>query len=80
MWQSGSLPVIEVRAHVTEELGSEVNVLFRVDAPPVATADTMAASSEEGEEEAVIPLLIGRGRACSAHGWMRGRRPGQAAR
>jgi len=63
VWQSGSLPVIEVRTHVTEELGSEVNVLFRVDAPPVATADTMAAASEEGEEGAVVPLLIGEGQS-----------------
>ena len=29
-------PTISVRADVTEELGSEVNILFRVDAPPVA--------------------------------------------
>ena len=63
VWQSGSLPVIDVKAHVTEELGSEVNVLFRVDAPPVATADTVAAASEEGEEGAVIPLLIGEGQS-----------------
>jgi multiple sugar transport system ATP-binding protein len=42
---------------VTEELGSEVNILFRVDAPPVATEDTLAAASIEGEEDAVIPLL-----------------------
>jgi multiple sugar transport system ATP-binding protein len=63
VWQSGSLPVIDVKAHVTEELGSEVNVLFRVDAPPVATADTVAAASEEGEEGAVIPLLISEGQS-----------------
>jgi multiple sugar transport system ATP-binding protein len=61
VWQSGSLPVIEVRAQVIEELGSEVNVLFRVDAPPVTTPDTMAAASEEGEEGAVTPLLTGEG-------------------
>jgi multiple sugar transport system ATP-binding protein len=39
-----------VRADVTEELGSEVNILFRVDAPPVAPDVIMAATDEEGEE------------------------------
>jgi len=63
VWQSGPLPVIEVKAHVTEELGSEVNVLFRVEAPPVATEDTLAAASEEGAEGAVIPLLLGEGQS-----------------
>src|ERR1044072_2359879 len=43
-------PVISVRADVTEELGSEVNILFRVDAAPVATDVIMAATDEEGEE------------------------------
>ena len=43
-------PTIAVRADVTEELGSEVNILFRVDAPPVAADVIMAASEEEGEE------------------------------
>jgi multiple sugar transport system ATP-binding protein len=57
VWRDRSLPVIEVTAEVTEDLGSEVNVLFRVDAPPVTTEETMAAASEEGAEEAVIPLM-----------------------
>jgi multiple sugar transport system ATP-binding protein len=43
-------PTISVRADVTEELGSEVNILFRVDAPPVAPDVIMAATDEEGEE------------------------------
>ncbi|HEY8115661.1 MAG TPA: hypothetical protein VIH70_04540 [Actinomycetota bacterium] len=42
-------------ADVTEDLGSEVNVLFTVDAPPVETDETLAASEQEGEGE--IPLL-----------------------
>jgi multiple sugar transport system ATP-binding protein len=57
VWQAGSLPTIEVTADVTEELGSEVHILFRVDAPPVATEDTIAAATDEGEEGAVTPLL-----------------------
>jgi multiple sugar transport system ATP-binding protein len=44
------LPTIQVRADVTEELGSEINILFRVDAPPVAMEEIAAATDEEGEE------------------------------
>ncbi len=47
VWRSDDLPTIEVTADVTEELGSEVNVLFRVDAPPVATEETLAAAEDE---------------------------------
>jgi multiple sugar transport system ATP-binding protein len=43
-------PTISVRADVTEELGSEVNILFRVDAPPVAADVIMATTEEEGDE------------------------------
>ena len=44
------LPMIEVRADVTEELGSEVNVHFRVNAPPVATEELRAATDQESED------------------------------
>ncbi|MEP6758328.1 MAG: sn-glycerol-3-phosphate ABC transporter ATP-binding protein UgpC [Actinomycetota bacterium] len=44
------LPTIEVTVDVTEELGSEVNVIFRIDAPPVATEELRAAADEQGEE------------------------------
>jgi multiple sugar transport system ATP-binding protein len=54
------LPTIEVTAEVTEELGSEVNVLFTVEAPPVETEDTLAAT-EEGSDE--IGILAGERRA-----------------
>jgi multiple sugar transport system ATP-binding protein len=56
VWQNESLPTMEVRADVTEELGSEVNILFGVHAPPVSTEETLAAATEEGEEE-LIPLV-----------------------
>jgi multiple sugar transport system ATP-binding protein len=49
VWQSEGLPTISVEAEVTEELGSEVNVLFRIDAPPVATEEVKAAAEEEEE-------------------------------
>jgi multiple sugar transport system ATP-binding protein len=50
IWRDGSLPSIEVEVEVTEDLGSEVNVLFRVDAKPVTTEDTRAAIDQpEGD-------------------------------
>jgi len=63
VWSNQTLPTIEVRADVTEELGSEVNVLFTVDAPPVTTEDTLAAATEEGSEEAPIPLIASEGKS-----------------
>jgi multiple sugar transport system ATP-binding protein len=50
VWRNDSLPAIEVTTEVTEELGSELNVLFPIDAPPVATEETLAAVDEAGEE------------------------------
>jgi multiple sugar transport system ATP-binding protein len=55
VWSGQSLPTIEVTADVTEELGSEVNVLFTIDAPPVERDETLAAASDEGDEE--IPFM-----------------------
>jgi multiple sugar transport system ATP-binding protein len=43
VWSNPSLPSIEVAADVTEDLGSEVNVLFQIDAAPVATEELAAA-------------------------------------
>ncbi|WP_159942472.1 MULTISPECIES: ABC transporter ATP-binding protein [unclassified Nocardiopsis] len=52
-------PRIQVTAGVTEELGTEINVIFGVDAPPVRHEDAAAlakdAAGEEGEDEA-LPL------------------------
>ena len=61
VWSGSNLPTITVMADVTEDLGSEVNVLFAVDAPPVETDETLAASEQEGEGE--IPLLAEERRA-----------------
>jgi multiple sugar transport system ATP-binding protein len=47
VWTGSDLPTITVRADVTEDLGSEVNVLFGVDAPPVETDETLAANETE---------------------------------
>jgi multiple sugar transport system ATP-binding protein len=50
-----------VSASVTEELGSEIHVIFRVDAPPVEHASiTEAAKGDEGEDEAAVALAGGR--------------------
>jgi multiple sugar transport system ATP-binding protein len=43
VWTNPALPSIEVVADVTEDLGSEVNVLFQIDAAPVATEELSAA-------------------------------------
>ncbi len=48
-----------VTAGVTEELGSEIHVLFSIDAPPVQHASISDAAAGDGEEEA-IPLAGGK--------------------
>ncbi|HEY7484934.1 MAG TPA: sn-glycerol-3-phosphate ABC transporter ATP-binding protein UgpC [Streptosporangiaceae bacterium] len=55
---SASWARIPVKTSVTEELGSEINVIFMIDAPPVIHKDTtdLAQDATEGEEEAAIPL------------------------
>ncbi|MDA0633240.1 sn-glycerol-3-phosphate ABC transporter ATP-binding protein UgpC [Nonomuraea sp. MCN248] len=47
---------IPAKAEVTEELGSEINVLFLIDAPPVEHKDTVAAADTGDDEEATLPL------------------------
>ncbi|GIH92624.1 ABC transporter ATP-binding protein [Planobispora siamensis] len=48
---------LPVRAEVTEELGSEINVLFLIDAPPVQHQDTVAAADAGDDEDATLPLV-----------------------
>ena len=55
VWSGHDLPTIEVVADVTEELGSEVNVLFGIDAPPVETDATLAATEQDTEGD--IPFM-----------------------
>jgi multiple sugar transport system ATP-binding protein len=54
VWHGTSLPTIEVMAEVTEELGSEVNVLFAVDEPPVSAEEIRAATVEEGGDDDLL--------------------------
>jgi multiple sugar transport system ATP-binding protein len=49
-------PVMEVHADVTEELGSEINVIFAIDAPPVEHKDTADLAKDEDEDDTAIPL------------------------
>jgi multiple sugar transport system ATP-binding protein len=44
-----------VQSSVTEELGSEIHVIFTIDAPPVEHASISDARSDDGEDGA-IPL------------------------
>jgi multiple sugar transport system ATP-binding protein len=50
VWSNDALPQIEVGVDVTEELGSEVNVLFTIDAPPIETEETRAAADTADDE------------------------------
>ena len=51
---------VEIVADVVEDLGTEVNVLFTLDAEPVDTADTRAATGLLGDsDEVVLPLDVG---------------------
>ncbi|HEY2489366.1 MAG TPA: sn-glycerol-3-phosphate ABC transporter ATP-binding protein UgpC [Streptosporangiaceae bacterium] len=54
-------PRMQAGAGVTEELGSEIHVIFTIDAPPVEHASiTEAAQGEEGEDEAAVALAGGK--------------------
>ncbi len=49
-------PTVAVHADVTEELGSEINVIFTIDAPPVEHKDTADLANDADEDDAAIPL------------------------
>src|SRR5690606_10949230 len=46
---------MQVKADVTEELGSEINVLFTIDAPPVEHEATQAAR-DRSDDDGTLPL------------------------
>ena len=54
VWTGEAMPTIEVVADVTEELGSEVNVLFQIDAPPLERDETAAAAEEPDAGELFV--------------------------
>jgi multiple sugar transport system ATP-binding protein len=53
-------PRISATADVTEALGSEMHVLFRIDAPPVQHAALGDARAAEDNEDAALPLTAGK--------------------
>ncbi len=53
---AAGLPMVEVMVEMVEDLGSELNVMFRVEAPRFSSSETIAATSE-GEDEEPIPLV-----------------------
>jgi len=56
-----SWPRMQAVAGVTEELGSEIHVIFTIDAPPVQHASIAeAAQGDEGEDEAAVALAGGK--------------------
>ena len=55
-----SWPVMAVEAHATEALGSEINVIFAVDAPPVVHKDVADLAPQDEEDESEIPLYEGK--------------------
>jgi multiple sugar transport system ATP-binding protein len=48
---------LPVTVDVVEELGSEMNVIFRLDATPALTAETRAAAEAEGGDATVVPFV-----------------------
>ena len=81
VWQDERRPTIEVTAEVTEELGSEVNVIFPVDAPPVLTEDIIAAASDDGQDAVqMISEIHERARFCARVDARSRVRPGALAR
>jgi multiple sugar transport system ATP-binding protein len=64
--KDASLPTIDVSVDVTEELGSEINVLFTLDASAVNTEATRAVHEDVADDEP-IPLTSSEGRcSCTA--------------
>ena len=55
VWNRAGLPTIRVVPDVTEELGTEIHVIFTVDAPPVLTEGARAAIAGD-DEEVLAPL------------------------
>ncbi|MFL5735818.1 MAG: ABC transporter ATP-binding protein [Actinomycetota bacterium] len=79
VWRNETLPTIDVRADVTENLGSEINVLFGVDAPPVAS-DIIAATIDEPDATSIAFLDEGTTQFVARVDARSSARPGQMVR
>jgi multiple sugar transport system ATP-binding protein len=60
VWTGESRPVMEANVEIVEDLGTEMNLIFTVDAPPVVTEQTKAAV-EDSAAETGIPLIGSQG-------------------
>jgi multiple sugar transport system ATP-binding protein len=68
-----------VTTGVTEELGSEIHVIFTIDAPPVEHASLTKAADNEDDDDASVAALIGGKSLWTARVSARSRvRPGQS--
>jgi multiple sugar transport system ATP-binding protein len=56
VWHDDSRPCIDVPVDVAEELGDQVNVIFRLAAPPADDDAVREAATAEGGDEAPVPL------------------------
>jgi multiple sugar transport system ATP-binding protein len=68
VWRDDSRPSFDVHVDVSEELGDQVNVIFRLDAAP-AQSDALrdASTIEEGGADVLVPLVADEGRSvCTA--------------
>ena len=68
VWRDDSRPAFDVDVDVSEELGDQVNIIFRLDAPPAQSDAVRAASTlEEGGADVLVPLVADEGRSvCTA--------------
>jgi len=69
VWHDASRPEFDVDVDVSEELGDQVNVIFRLDAPPARSDAVRDASTieEGGADDLLVPLVADEGRSvCTA--------------
>src|SRR4051794_35458345 len=68
VWHDDSRPAFDVHVDVSEELGDQVNVIFRLDAAPARSEALRDASTiEEGGADVLVPLVADEGRSvCTA--------------
>jgi multiple sugar transport system ATP-binding protein len=79
VWTTSGATILDVEVDITEELGSEVNVLFTVDAPPVTSEEALAAASDEGAED-ILPLITERAQFCARVDARTRAKPGERVR
>jgi multiple sugar transport system ATP-binding protein len=60
VWTGENRPVIEANVEIVEDLGTEMNLIFTVNAPPVVTEQTRAAE-EDALTDTAIPLIAAEG-------------------